>query len=43
MRRLVGVLMAFATGIGFCIVTGIADNSSTAVAASAYLINVGYK
>lgn len=33
----------FATGIGYCMVTGIADNSTTAVAASAYLVNLGYK
>lgn len=35
--------LTLGTGIGYCLVTGIADADNTSVAASAYLINVGYK
>lgn len=35
--------VSFSAGIGYCMVTGIADNSTTAVAASAYLVTVSYK
>lgn len=34
---------AFTNGIGYCAVTGIADNSTTAVAASAYIVTLGYR
>lgn len=34
---------AYPLGLGLCVVTGIADNDNTSVAASAYLIQVGYK
>jgi hypothetical protein len=34
---------AFSTGIGICVVTGIANNDNTSVAASAYVINIDYK
>jgi len=34
---------AFASGLGLCVVTGIADNDNTAVAATTYAINVAYK
>lgn len=34
---------AFANGIGYCAVTGIADNSAVAVAASAYIVTIGYR
>ncbi len=34
---------AYGTGIGYCLTGGIADNDTTAVAASAYLVTVGYK
>ena len=34
---------SFANGIGYCVVTGIADNSTTAVAASAYIVTIGYR
>lgn len=35
--------VAFSNGIGYCVVTGIADNSTAAVVASAYLVTVGFK
>lgn len=34
---------AFSSGIGFCLTGGIADADTTAVAASAYLINITYR
>jgi hypothetical protein len=39
----IGVGKSFASGIAFCITTGIADADTGAVAASAYLINLTYK
>jgi len=33
----------FSTGIGFCVVTGIASNDNTAVAAATFIINIDYK
>lgn len=33
----------FATGIGYCVTTGIADADTGAVAASAYIVNLTYK
>jgi hypothetical protein len=39
----VPVGVAFGSGIGYCITTGIADNDTTAPAASTYLINIEYK
>lgn len=35
--------LSFSTGIGYCLVTGIADNDDTGVSANAYLIDIGYK
>ncbi len=34
---------AYGTGIGWCLTGGIADADTTAVAASAYLVTIGYK
>jgi len=33
----------FTNGIAFCVVTGIADNDNTAVAAATFIINIDYK
>lgn len=35
--------LAFSSGIGICVVTGIADNDNTSVAASTFIINIDYK
>lgn len=35
--------LTFSTGISYCATTGIADNDNNAVAASAYVVNIGYK
>jgi len=35
--------LAFGTGIGYCLTGAIADNDTTAVAASAYIVQIGYK
>lgn len=35
--------LVFSTGIGYCIVTGIADTDATAVTANEVLLNIGYK
>lgn len=35
--------VAFGTGIGYCIVTGKANNDNTSVAASVYTVNINYK
>lgn len=33
----------FTSGIGYCVTAGIADNDTTAVAASTVIVNIGYK
>lgn len=35
--------LVFSTGIGICIVTGIANSDNTSVAATSYTINIGFK
>lgn len=34
---------SFTAGIAFCVVTGIADNDNTSVAAATFIINIDYK
>jgi len=35
--------LVFSTGIGYAVTTGIADSDTGAVAASAYIVDIGYK
>lgn len=39
----VSVGKKFSAGIAFCIVTGIADNDNTSVAAATFVVNIDYK
>lgn len=41
--RTIDVGVAFSSGIGYCLVTGIADNDATAPAANVYLANIDWK